>query len=123
MADPRTPPPPSAAPRKDPPASAQAAPVVMRNVFDEPPKRKIDPKALTVALGTTTVLFVVIFYSVLTAKFELKLHNYADEKLDTELIKPPPPIEIRSGSRSGTSSRISSPSVPCPAIVAGASNG
>ena len=51
MADPNQPPPP-AAPRKDPQAAAQAAPVVtMRNIFDEPTKRKMDPKAWALAVA------------------------------------------------------------------------
>ena len=51
------PPPPPVNPSKAPAPKPAAAEVTTRNIFDGPPKKKMDPKAYGTAIGFTALIF------------------------------------------------------------------
>ena len=76
-------------------------PVRTRSFFDEPPKQKLKASTVATALTIVIVVFGGLGFFMKNAKFTQALKLYVDEKLDTKLIEPPPPISSSPRSENG----------------------
>ena len=70
------------------------APLKVHNPFD-PPKAKMNPTAVLIAALIVLGVHAVIGWYLYTMRFTIKERIFEDEKLDTQLIKPPPPPRLQ----------------------------
>ncbi len=71
------------------------APLKVHNPFD-PPKAKLNPTAVLIAAIVVLGFHAIIGWYLYTMRFTIKERIFEDEKLDTQLIKPPldvPPVK------------------------------
>lgn len=61
-----------------------------RDPILDPPEKK-NSGSLWIGIGVAAALHIGVAYYFLQAKFELKAEKFTDEKVNVDLVAPPPP--------------------------------